>query len=583
MNYKILIVDDEPANLRLLERIFRREYQVISAESGIEALELLKLHDIALIISDQRMPAMTGIEFLKRAAEMRPHTVRVILTSYTDVTALVEAINSGVVYKYVSKPWTNEDLQQTVVRGLQHYEATKEQYELALDNKRLKARLKANEQGFVRLIADALDAKDSNFHARACRTSGYASAIGRRLNLESDELEKLALAAFLHEIERIGNNENSVASENQSPDKENQSERVLRMLASIPEMQDAATAIRHRHEKFDGGAPDRLAGEQIPLYSRIIAVASTYDEMTDAPDAQRNISHEEAVEQLKFAAGKDFDPTVVEAFCRLSALGRIRQAIAAGASGMRLLSSRILSDADDLPIAEILQKFKTEPLLALEVLKFANLTDGEPTAQLMPAMSELGEEKLRLLVREYGLPAPDEPPKSSSVRAVRRAVAAQLLAAHTNIVHPDEAYALGLLADVGESLLLYLFPNEMLALNRFEDDVRPQRLVELFGLDAAQITRSMLEACGLPKALTDALGTNREEMRRGTPLAILMYLADKIARADDSDKFAFIESVGAEVFSTLDLSRASLRAIFERAASISGEQIGVGSEEAIYA
>ena len=114
MDYKILIVDDEPANLRLLERLFRRDYQIISAASGLEALELLKLHNIALIISDQRMPGMTGIEFLKQAAEMRPATVRIILTGYTDVNALVEAINSGVIYKYATKPWVNEDLKQTV-------------------------------------------------------------------------------------------------------------------------------------------------------------------------------------------------------------------------------------------------------------------------------------------------------------------------------------------------------------------------------------------------------------------------------------------------------------------------------------
>ena len=79
MSYKILIVDDEPANLRLLERLFRREYQIVAATSGAEALELLERHDVAVILSDQRMPGMTGIEFLKRAAEMRQHTVRIIL------------------------------------------------------------------------------------------------------------------------------------------------------------------------------------------------------------------------------------------------------------------------------------------------------------------------------------------------------------------------------------------------------------------------------------------------------------------------------------------------------------------------
>jgi response regulator RpfG family c-di-GMP phosphodiesterase len=118
MTYKILIVDDEPANLRLLERLFRRNYEIITATSGTEGLELLRQHDAAVIISDQRMPGMTGVEFLKLAAEMRKHTLRIILTGYTDASALVEAINSGVVYKYVTKPWNNDDLQQTVALAL---------------------------------------------------------------------------------------------------------------------------------------------------------------------------------------------------------------------------------------------------------------------------------------------------------------------------------------------------------------------------------------------------------------------------------------------------------------------------------
>src|SRR4051812_32117586 len=107
MKYKILVVDDEPANLRVLDRLFSPEYDVFTANSGAEALNLLTLHDFAVIISDQRMPSMTGIEFLKQAADMRPQTVRIILSGHTDVEDLVESINSGVVYKYMTKPWLN--------------------------------------------------------------------------------------------------------------------------------------------------------------------------------------------------------------------------------------------------------------------------------------------------------------------------------------------------------------------------------------------------------------------------------------------------------------------------------------------
>lgn len=143
MSYqKIIVVDDEPANLRLLERLFRHDYEVITAESGEEALRLLSQHDATLIITDQRMPGMTGVELLKRTATVRPHMVRIILTGYTDVETLVEAINSGHVYKYVTKPWNNEELRLTVSRALEHYETNKARHEFEMINQRLTTRLR---------------------------------------------------------------------------------------------------------------------------------------------------------------------------------------------------------------------------------------------------------------------------------------------------------------------------------------------------------------------------------------------------------------------------------------------------------
>jgi DNA-binding NtrC family response regulator len=146
MDYKVMVVDDEPANLRLLERLFRQDNQVITAESGEEALRLLAQHDVALLITDQRMPNMTGIELLKRTAALRPHMVRIILTGYTDIGALVEAINIGLVYKYLTKPWSNEELRMTVSRALEHYEANKTRHELEMKNRRLIARLNEIQQ-----------------------------------------------------------------------------------------------------------------------------------------------------------------------------------------------------------------------------------------------------------------------------------------------------------------------------------------------------------------------------------------------------------------------------------------------------
>jgi len=142
MKYKILVVDDEPANLRALHRLFREDYDVLTAASAGEALELLNHRDVALLITDQRMPDMTGIELLKKTVMLRPRMVRIILTGYTEVDALVEAINCGYVYRYVTKPWTNEELRLTVTRALEHYETNKKRSELESANTRLVARLR---------------------------------------------------------------------------------------------------------------------------------------------------------------------------------------------------------------------------------------------------------------------------------------------------------------------------------------------------------------------------------------------------------------------------------------------------------
>jgi DNA-binding NtrC family response regulator len=141
MTYKILIVDDEPVNLRTLSRLLRENYDVITAESGDEALKLLHQHNFALLISDQRMPGMTGIELMKNTVALRPQMVKILLTGYTDVDALIESINCGLVYRYLMKPWNNDDLRLTVSRALEHYEATKSKHLLLMENARLRIRL----------------------------------------------------------------------------------------------------------------------------------------------------------------------------------------------------------------------------------------------------------------------------------------------------------------------------------------------------------------------------------------------------------------------------------------------------------
>ncbi|MBR8840158.1 MAG: response regulator [Stigonema ocellatum SAG 48.90 = DSM 106950] len=127
---KILVVDDEPDNLDLLYRTFRRDFNVFKAESGVNALEVLAAEgEVAVIISDQRMPEMKGTEFLSKTVPQFPDTVRIILTGFTDIEDLVEAINAGQVYKYITKPWDPGELRAVVQRAAESYDLLKQRTE----------------------------------------------------------------------------------------------------------------------------------------------------------------------------------------------------------------------------------------------------------------------------------------------------------------------------------------------------------------------------------------------------------------------------------------------------------------------
>ncbi|MCF2146899.1 SpoIIE family protein phosphatase [Desmonostoc muscorum LEGE 12446] len=123
---KLMVVDDEPDNLDLLYRTFRRDFQVYKANHALGALEMLeKVGEMAVIISDQRMPEMSGSEFFSRTVERFPDTIRILLTGFTDVEDLVDAINSGQVFKYITKPWNPERLRALVEQATDTYRVVK--------------------------------------------------------------------------------------------------------------------------------------------------------------------------------------------------------------------------------------------------------------------------------------------------------------------------------------------------------------------------------------------------------------------------------------------------------------------------
>ncbi|GAB4345209.1 MAG: hypothetical protein Kow006_02100 [Gammaproteobacteria bacterium] len=131
MERTLLLVDDEENIVRALARLFRRDgYHILRANSGQEGLELLAEHPVGVIVSDQRMPQMTGVEFLRRVKELYPDTVRIVLSGYTELESITSAINEGAIYKFLTKPWDDDLLRKNIREAF-------EQFEMAEENRRL--------------------------------------------------------------------------------------------------------------------------------------------------------------------------------------------------------------------------------------------------------------------------------------------------------------------------------------------------------------------------------------------------------------------------------------------------------------
>lgn len=315
--YTVLVVDDEIDNVNLLKRTLRKDYDVIQATSGFEALDVLSNLDkeVALIISDQRMPGMTGTEFMSKTVETHPYAIRILLTGYSDIDAMIDGINKCELFQYVSKPWDPNELKVIVAKAI-------ETYGLALTKNSLLKQLRELLYTTIRAISDALDEKDTYTHGHSRRVTLYALIIGRSMNLDRATLEKLQLAGLLHDIGKIGtperilNKPGGLTHEEFNVIKDHPG-KGKEILNNIKQLKDISLWLRHHHEKYDGtGYPDGLKGEEIPLPSRILAVADTYDAMTSDRSYRKGLPHDTAVAEIRRCASTQFDPMVVEIFLK---------------------------------------------------------------------------------------------------------------------------------------------------------------------------------------------------------------------------------------------------------------------------
>lgn len=316
---KVLVIDDEPANLRLLNRVLGSDYEVLSAQSGPEGLEILRQQPVALIITDQRMPFMSGVQVLAESQKICPEAIKILLTGYTDIQALIDAINSGNVYKYIQKPWDAEDLKLTIKRAVETYELRRRNEQLVGELKTALGQLESVSMGTIHALAAALDAKCDYTSGHSLRVSRYALTIGKRLGLADKELRDLEIAGILHDIGKIGVPE-SILWKPARLDAEEQQimsahpVRSAQMLEDIAVLNQSRLWVLHHHEYLDGsGYPDHLEGDKIPIGSRIILVADAYDAMTSDRPYRKSIGYERATAELLKYSGRQFDKQLVEA------------------------------------------------------------------------------------------------------------------------------------------------------------------------------------------------------------------------------------------------------------------------------
>jgi response regulator RpfG family c-di-GMP phosphodiesterase len=352
--WNLLCVDDEPNILSALRRLLRPHgYQVTIAVSGAQALAIMEEQPFDLVISDMRMPEMDGAQFLEQVKRRWPDTVRLLLTGYADVTSTVDAINKGEIYRYISKPWDDEELVQIVRQALERKALEREKVRLerltARQNEELRdlnanLELKVMERTVelrkahdkvktsfltsIKVFANLIELRGSNLAGHSRRVADLARKIANRMGLSPAESQDVFLAGLLHDIGKIGLPDlllvkpvpqmtgDELGLYRKHPIKGEQS------VMALEELRGAARIVRSHHERFDGqGYPDGLVGTSIPVGARILCVANDYDGLQIGSLSVRRYSQEDAKKIIAEGKGKRYDPQVIEAF--LDIVGKV--------------------------------------------------------------------------------------------------------------------------------------------------------------------------------------------------------------------------------------------------------------------
>ena len=323
----VLVVDDEQIVRRLLHQKLANEgYECLEAGSADEALNVLKNNsDIALVVSDMKMPGRSGMELLSEVKTRYPDTAMIMATAVTETATAIECMKQGA-YDYLTKPFKLDEVLFSIWRAL-------EKRRLQLENREYRQNLEVKVEAqaekirasffnAITSLAYALDAKDGYTAGHSQRVSEIAVGIGIELELPQPVMEQVRLAGLVHDIGKIGidgtilHKPGALEPEERS-EMEKHSAIGEHILAPVVDDTVILAMVRNHHERWDGmGYPDRLAGEGIPIGARILALADTFDAMTSERPYRTAKSVEFATEEIQRYAGVQFDPSVVDAFMK---------------------------------------------------------------------------------------------------------------------------------------------------------------------------------------------------------------------------------------------------------------------------
>jgi response regulator RpfG family c-di-GMP phosphodiesterase len=312
MSESILFVDDCRLVLESAKDLFRAQgIGILIAASASEALEIFRHQDIAVIVSDNCMPELSGLEFLARLKDISPETVKILMTAHADLSSALEAINRTEVFRYVLKPWNDEELLIAVREAVSRHRGI--------------LSLRHEEEKVLRSLAKTIELKDPSTKGHCDRVAIFALLIADALQLPKDIKREIKYGSWIHDCGKIGISEAILNGTQKLSDQEFAAMKMhagmgadLAVKANLSLV--ARNIIHYHHERFDGtGYPTGLGGSDIPLEARIVAVADVYDALISDRPYRKKFTPEETVAILRSMQGTALDPELVDLFLSLVA------------------------------------------------------------------------------------------------------------------------------------------------------------------------------------------------------------------------------------------------------------------------